>query len=101
MSAPFETTTRPNGKSYRPRYGPRVEEFYDYDGDAGVAVVGTHDLETAYRLAWFLICDLDLNPSDSVLDWWRLVPWDQSGQFERSWITDLKRGSPAVIWGTK
>lgn len=38
---------RPNGKIYRPRKGLRMIAFDDYDGDAHVAILGTHDIEAA------------------------------------------------------
>jgi hypothetical protein len=39
---------RPNGKVYKPRKGLRMIGFDDYiDGDAYVAILGTHDIAAA------------------------------------------------------
>lgn len=48
--------TRPNGKVYRPRKGPRGIRIDDWDArdddpNAWVYVLGTHDVERAYQLA--------------------------------------------------
>lgn len=38
---------RPNGKLYRPRKGLRMIGFNDYNDEAFVAIIGTHDIDAA------------------------------------------------------
>jgi hypothetical protein len=88
---------RPNGKPYRSRTPVRVEEYVTPDEGTSIVVVGTHDVDVAADLA----CDAGANHHDyplpeGVASWWRLVPWNTSGQGDRSWIDDLVRGRPVV-----
>jgi hypothetical protein len=87
---------RPNGKPYRPRKPPRVVEFEDYQGSAGVAVLGTHDVDVARAAAAVALNQYDLDPAQTSLSWWRLVPWGD--WFDRTWIEDAKRGAACVVF---
>lgn len=92
-----DVLTRPNGKPYR-RWAPiRVEEFTTHGDSTGYVVVGTHDVDEALELVRRL-WEHDGDPTPGVRRWWRLVPWDLSGQFDRSWIDDPVRGAPVVTF---
>ena len=89
---------RPNGKWWRGRNPIRVSCVAGYDGE-GVVVLGTHDVDLATRLAIKEIADLDLIDVPAQVTWWRLVPWDVSGDgYDRTWITDKVGGTPCVVW---
>lgn len=99
MSAHLESTTRPNGKVYRPRRPPRVEEYGDGDGSTGVMVLGTHNAFHAGLLAAGSINAYDLDPTNLTVCWLKLVPWDATGGgYDRTWIDDPVTGTPAVMW---
>lgn len=94
-----EPIVRPNGKPYRPRTAPRVEEFYASDDEACLVVIGTHDLDVAAELArpsWESCYDGPL--PDGVRAWWRLVPWSTGHGYDSSWIDDPVRGRPVVTY---
>jgi hypothetical protein len=93
----METLTRPNGKTYRARTAPRAETFYTWDECSAVVVIGTHDLEVAAGLAQRL-WDYDEPLPEGRTHWWRLVPWDASGIFDRSWVDAPERGRPVVVF---
>lgn len=92
------TAVRPNGKPYRRRAPVRVEQFETYDEGTGIVVVGTHDVELARHLAAGIIVEYDLTDVEPRPLWWRLVPWDGTGQFDQIWIDDPVRGVPVVVW---
>lgn len=93
------TVTRPNGKVYRARKPPSVVEFSDSDYMTGIAVLRTHDVAEAVRLAGALLAEHELDVNDNRLDWWRLVPFDpHNAGYDRNWVTDTTRGVPCVVW---
>lgn len=93
----MDTLIRPNGKTYRPRREPEAQTFWTYDVMTAVVVVGTHDLEKAAELARPL-WEYDEDLPEGRRHWWRLVPWDTSGLFDRSWVDDETRGRPVVVF---
>lgn len=94
----MSTAVRPNGKHYTRRKPLEVTEFGTYGGDIGVVVLGTHDVTQAKAIAEHVLVEYDLDSSEPSLNWWRNVPWDESGQFDWSWINDCVRGTPCVVW---
>lgn len=92
------TTMRPNGKPYQRRKPITISEFTTRDGWTGVCVQGTHDLAHAAALAGELLSVHELLSVAPCFAWWRLVPWDTSGQCDSSWIDDPTRGTPCVVW---
>jgi hypothetical protein len=93
-----ETITRPNGKPYRRRKPLTVIEFLDPDGGTGILVLGTHDearAREAFGQTIEALFEQDHRPERS---WVRLVPWDQSGTCDSSWVHDESRGTPALEW---
>ena len=89
---------RPNGRIYRPKKPPSLEEYTTYDQEDSIVVVRTHDITVATLLAADKIAEYDLQGCEVMQEWWRLVPWDHNGMFPRSWITDEVRGTPCVVW---
>jgi hypothetical protein len=90
---------RPNGKPYRARKGIEVAEFGDHStGCTGIVVLRTHDIERAKTCAASTLAAYELEADVARRDWWRLVPWDSSGEYERSYITDPVRGIPCVVF---
>lgn len=96
MTAPL--LTRPNGKPYRPRKDPSVQEFTDSQEYTGLVVLRTHDVELARRLAEPLIAEYELWNTEPTREWWRSVPWDTSGYCDRSYVDDPVRGIPCVVF---
>jgi hypothetical protein len=92
------TIQRPNGKPYRPRKAPSVREFSDLDDNTGVVVLRTHDIQLATELASDAISEHDLSRAAAYTTWWRLVPFDPSGYFDRTWQNDPVRGVPCVVF---
>lgn len=88
---------RPNGKTYRARKQPSIRMYTDRDEYDCVVVLRTHDIQLAVELASNLIGELELNPTVAYTDWWRDVPWDDSGAYDQAWITDPVRGTPCVV----
>lgn len=96
-----EVITRPNGKVWRGRKPIRTAEFSGLDGELGLIVLGTHDVEEATRRAmntqtW---TDGELWYCEPRREWWRLVPWDTGYGYDSSWIDDPERGTPCVVFG--
>lgn len=98
MTGCAEAVVRPNGKLYRPRKPPAVESFCDwYDDWEGAVVIRTHDIPLALELAADRIAELDLKPELACINWWRLVPWSATNEFDTNWIVDEVRGVPCVV----
>lgn len=95
MSAPI---IRPNGKTYRPRKAPSVEEFDSYSGGNGFVVLRTHDIVLATEMV-SRHRGQAVSPDECTLEWWRLVPFSVNGSgHDYNWITDEVRGVPCVVW---
>lgn len=94
MAAPLPAITRPNGKPYRPR-DIRIVGWDVYDTQPEtwqVAVLGTHDIVAARRLAPHgYHCPYLINPT---LGWVRLG----MSNGEPTWVHDEVRGSACVIF---
>lgn len=91
--------TRPDGRLYRARKVVEVAEFTDTSTEMiGVVVLRTHDVEQAKRCAAAALAEYELDATEARLDWWRVVPWDSSGMFDRSYISDSVRGVPCVVF---
>lgn len=88
---------RPNGKLYRPRKVPSVEQYADRHDCTGAVVLRTHDVELAVALAVNLIREYDLDPANAYTTWWRVVPFDPDGYFDSAWLHDPARGVPCVV----
>lgn len=93
-----EEFTRPNGKRYRPRKPDLIAEAWednDYDGAAGVIILGTLDPDTARPIAE-TACRAFFGshsvPADPSPGWFR--NGFQNG--ERSWFVDCEKGRPGV-----
>lgn len=75
-------------RPYRPRKAPAA--LLLDDGCAYViAVLRTHDLDVAERLArdaWRREIGDDLTVRSPRKGWTRVAPWDPSGQFDRAYI---------------
>ena len=84
---------RPNGKTYRPRKGPRQIGFTDESGfNAYVAILGTHDIDAAKKIAYPFQC---LYLTDPQLRWVKTVM--RNG--ERYIATDAdEHGAAAVVF---
>lgn len=91
------TVIRPNGKPYKPRKAPVIQRCDDHYGFEIVAVLRTHDISQAVVLATQEIHELCLTPSKAYTTWWREVPWDPSGLYDRGWVYDPVRGMPCVV----
>jgi hypothetical protein len=90
---------RPNGKPYRPRkIVTHPWENQDGDGDRGVVVLGTHDVEEARVLAaeacshWFG----SSYAIEAAPGWYRLGYTGYRG--ELSWTYDPERGRAGVFF---
>lgn len=94
-----ELFIRPNGRLYRPRKG-LVAQLFEDDG-VGLIVLRTHDRLKAFEFARALLspgAQEAIAPEDGTLMWVRLVPWDEGGWYDFSWVDDPVRGVPAVVW---
>lgn len=107
-------TRRPNGKWYRPRKGLFQSTFMDWEDQEYVYVGRTHDRDLAWwwlhQLKWTIgpfgvwattrwHCEGDSGMLVfDRLDWIREVPYDPSGEYDRSLVWDSRRGVPAVIY---
>ena len=101
MSDLTEVVIRPNGKMYKARKPCFVLTWLDGDYRA-VAVFRTHDVKLARWLAKSFWGDLDsdteIEDASVDINWWRLVPFDPSGEYDSSWIDDEVRGIPCVVF---
>lgn len=94
---------RPNGKYYSRRKLPNFEVYGDYDKVVFV-MWRTHSFEELDHEAfarWFAeaIDNWGFNIKfDSRQDWLRGVPWDDSGEYDRSVIRDTARGVPCLVF---
>jgi hypothetical protein len=102
--APPEVVIRPNGKPYKAR-GVRARawesesmHFDGYEGNCGVVVLGTHNLERAQKFAnelmpyWYEHGLIAVSPE---VDWFRL------GYGQRNypaWVRDAERGAAGVMF---
>lgn len=99
MTSRSDATIRPNGKPYRPRKPIEAVEFSTGDGDTGIAVMRTHDIEYARENYADMLAARDLTDIEAKCDWWRLVPWDAAGAgTDRSYISDPVHGTPCVVF---
>ncbi len=95
-----EQVNRPDGTVYRARRRPEVEEFSTAeDLCGGFMVTRTHDVDVAAALVarpWNGIFDQPV-PAP-VARWVRLVPWNDYGTADRSWVdaTPDERGAIPV-----
>lgn len=83
-AAPCLPVTRPNGKVYRPRKAPRaiqVDNTYarSDEADSFILVIGTHDTERAYALAF------------------KHWPGTQKDTASRTWVREtIRNGDPFI-----
>lgn len=94
-----ETLTRPNGKPYRPRSAPRVDEYVDPSECTAVMVLFTHDTDRAAALAaarWQSYSDCPMPAGQQ--QWLRLVPFDTGSGYDRNWTHDPVRGTACVVF---
>lgn len=93
-----ERVARPDGTAYRARKAPRVEEFATPDASCGgFLVIRTHDVDVATALVdayWRGMFDVPL-PAP-LHRWVRLVPWDDEGGHDMSWLDANPRDRGAI-----
>lgn len=97
-----EPMVRPNGKPYRPRKSPAAMYLSNDDDTGGVMVIRTHEeaahREWAARVWAEATGDVGMLMAGRAM-WTRLVPWDDSGWGDQSWILcdgNDPRACPAV-----
>lgn len=88
---------RPNGKTYRAKKPPSVEEYVDHEDCTCIVVIRTHDVDLATTLAANEIRSYDLDPANAYRSWWRLVPFNLHNGHDQSYVDDPERGMPCVV----
>jgi len=97
MTDSTETLTRPNGRTYRPHKVTASFLYDENEAEAGVMVLGTHDVARAQRLANDLVKSWDSGyvAVDPVTSWYR----DGFEGGRRRWIHDAEHGRAGVCFG--